>query len=67
MQCVSCTCEKFTEKKVRISSEIKDEIVEVIAYAFVCSACNDTLMDSDQMDFLRKSTVDQYEKTHEPL
>ena len=55
MQCVSCSGENFTEKEVPIKAEIKDETIEVIATAFVCSECNDTLMNSDQMDFLRKA------------
>ncbi len=55
MQCVSCSSEDFTEKDVLISSEVGDEIIEVIAPAFVCSACNDTLMSSDQMNVLIKA------------
>ncbi len=60
MQCIKCGHEKFTEKEVQIKSTIKDEIVEVIAPAFVCCECDETLMNSDQMDFLRKSTMDKY-------
>lgn len=59
MQCVSCSSEKFTEKKVLFHHKIKDELVEFSAPAFVCSKCNDALMNSEQMDFLLKTIKDK--------
>lgn len=64
MKCMHCGCEKFTEKKVRFNPTVKDEIVEVIAPAFVCSECNEALMNSEQMNFLRKVSADEYKKNH---
>lgn len=64
MKCIRCGCEKFTKKKVRFNPMIKDKVVEVIVPAFVCSECNETLMNSEQMNFLRKAGADEYKKSH---
>lgn len=67
MKCISCGSEKFDEKKLRFTPEIKREEVEVVVPAFVCSQCQTPLMDGDQMNVLRRHAADKYRKVHELL
>ena len=42
MKCLNCNSEKFEEKNMRFTSEIKNEEVEVVVPAFVCKKCQDS-------------------------
>ncbi len=62
MKCLNCDGNQFEEKTCRFTPEIKEEEVEVIAPAMVCSHCGDYLMDSEQMSHLMKMAADAYRK-----
>lgn len=67
MKCISCGHEKFDEKYLRFTPEIKGEEIEVVVPAFVCTKCQSPLMDGDQMNVLRRHAADKYRKIHELL
>lgn len=67
MKCLHCDNEKFEEKNLRFTPEIKGEEVEVIVPSFVCIKCQAPLMDADQMNRLRRMAADQYRKQHHLL
>lgn len=67
MKCLHCDSEKFEKKNMRFNPEIKGEEVDVVAPSFVCAQCQTPLMDSAQMNALRRSAADQYRKTHKLL
>lgn len=67
MKCLNCDGERFETKNIRFSPEIKGEEVEVIVPSFVCAACQETLMDGNQMNVLRKCAADTYRKQHNLL
>lgn len=67
MKCLHCESEKFKEKNLRFSPEIKGEEVEVIVPSFVCTQCQTPLMDANQMNKLRKAAADKYRKLHNLL
>ena len=60
MECLKCNCTKFSTNRVRFCPEIKGEIVEVISPSFVCKKCGETLMNTEQMDLLRRAAADKY-------
>ena len=64
MKCLYCDSENFEKKNVRFNPEIRGEEIEVIALAFVCSKCQEPLMDAEQMNILRKTAADQYRRIH---
>jgi YgiT-type zinc finger domain-containing protein len=64
MQCLNCDSEKFETKNTRFAPEIKGEEVEVIVPAFVCTKCETPLMDTGQMNVLRRCATDKYRKQH---
>jgi len=64
MQCLQCESKEFEEKNIRFAPEIKGEEVEVIVPAFVCAKCHAPLMDTAQMNILRRAAADQYRKIH---
>ena len=67
MKCLHCECEKFEEKNFRFTPEIKGEEVEVVVPSFVCVQCQEPLMDTDQMNVLRRAAADKYRKLHNLL
>lgn len=67
MKCINCNNEKFEEKNIRFTPEIKGEEVEVIAQASVCTKCNEPIVDAQQMNVLRKKAADAYRKKHHLL
>ncbi len=67
MKCLNCDCEKFEVKNIRFNPEIKGEEVEVVVPSFVCTKCQATLMDGEQMNVLRRSAADRYRKFHNLL
>jgi putative zinc finger/helix-turn-helix YgiT family protein len=67
MICLNCGNEKFEVKNARLKPEIKGEIVEIIAPAFVCTNCQAPLMDDTQMSIARRITADEYRKKHHLL
>lgn len=55
MKCINCDNESFTEKRVRLSPELKGKVLEVVSPAFVCNHCKEPLMNSKQMNALLKA------------
>lgn len=64
MRCLHCENSEFNEKQLSFPVEIKGETIEVISEAFVCNQCGEPLMNSEQMDNLRKVSADAYRKQH---
>src|SRR3989344_1030621 len=64
MKCLQCRNVKFEKKKMRFSPEIKGEVIEVIAEAFVCLKCATPFMDAEQMNGLRKIAADFYRQKY---
>jgi len=67
MKCLSCDCEKFETKNIRFTPEVKGEEVEVVVPSFVCMECQTPLMDTNQMNALRKCAADRYRKLNSLL
>jgi putative zinc finger/helix-turn-helix YgiT family protein len=67
MKCLNCDSEKFETKNIRFNPEIKGEEVEVIVPSYVCTECQTPLMDSEQMNLLRRRAADKYRKKHHLL
>src|SRR5258707_1634035 len=64
MKCLKCDHSHFVVKKKRCTQEFRDETIEVMAEATVCSKCRESYFTDDQMDVLRRLTVDQYRTMH---
>lgn len=64
MKCLNCDSEDFEEKNIRFSPEIKGEAVDVVVPCFICTACNSSLMDGNQMNQLRRAAADKYRQLH---
>lgn len=64
MKCLKCNHDKFIEQSIRFSPEVKDEIVEVIVPCMVCKNCHTTLMNTEQMNTLRRAAADKYRELH---
>ncbi len=60
MKCLKCSNDKFKIGKVQFSPEIKNQQLEVEVPCFVCKNCGATLMDSAQMNVLRRAAADRY-------
>ncbi len=67
MKCLNCDCERFETKNIRFTPEVKGGEVEVIVPSFVCMECQTPLMDTDQMNVLRKCAADKYRKLNNLL
>jgi putative zinc finger/helix-turn-helix YgiT family protein len=67
MECLNCAGKKFTKTRQRFSPEVKGEEVEVVVPTFVCAACKEPLMDTEQMNHLRRAAADQYRRKHQLL
>jgi putative zinc finger/helix-turn-helix YgiT family protein len=64
MKCLQCSGTDFTLEKTRLSSKIKNQLVEVIVPCDVCKRCHTPLMDTQQMNLLRKAASDKYRQDH---
>ena len=64
MDCLKCNGTKFSNVNVRFTPEVKGEVVEVILPATACTQCGETLMDSTQMNELRRAAADEYRSKH---
>lgn len=64
MKCLHCDSENFTIKSILFSVDFKGETVEVFSEAFVCHDCGEPLIDSEQMDGLRRVSADKYKSNH---
>ncbi|MBA3721106.1 MAG: DUF4065 domain-containing protein [Parachlamydiaceae bacterium] len=64
MKCLNCENEKFEEKQLRFTPEIKGEEIEVVVPSYVCKHCQTPLMDGAQMNLLRRISADKYRKLH---
>jgi YgiT-type zinc finger domain-containing protein len=55
MKCLKCNGDKFEIKEKVYSPYINGKNIEITSSAYICSNCNESLMDSKQMDeFLYK-------------
>ncbi len=64
MTCLNCDSKNLEIKTIHCPLEIKGKTVEVNAPAFVCTTCQTPLMDTDQMNVLRKASADKYREAH---
>jgi putative zinc finger/helix-turn-helix YgiT family protein len=64
MKCLNCNGEWFTKKRIRIPSDFRGEVIDAVVPAQVCNKCEQPLMNSAQMDVLRKAVSDTYRKKH---
>ena len=64
MKCLHCNGTDFVVKKTRLSCTVKNQPVEVIIPCEVCKKCNTPLMDTEQMNLLRKAASDKYRQEH---
>ncbi len=64
MKCLKCNNTEFSTKKIRFTPELKGETLEVLLPAYVCKECGETLMDSKQMNALRKAAADEYKSNY---
>ncbi len=67
MKCLHCDNDKFQEKYLCFTPEIKGEQIEVTAAAFACTQCQEPLMNDTQMNAFRKAAADKYRKLHNLL
>jgi putative zinc finger/helix-turn-helix YgiT family protein len=67
MKCLQCEYTEFKEENLRFTPEIKGEEVEVVVPAFVCTHCKAPLMDTEQMNKLRRAAADEYRRVHHLL
>jgi len=59
-KCLKCGDLIFEIKNLRFNPQIKKQNVEVVVPCNVCQSCNATLMDSEQMNTLRRVAADRY-------
>ncbi len=64
MKCLNCDSTVFLLKQINIKTEYNNESLEVVVPAHVCNDCEEPLMDSKQMNFLRQAAADQYRDSH---
>lgn len=64
MKCLKCNNNQFIEEKVRFTPSVKDEEIEVIVPSMTCTKCHSPLMNTEQMNFLRKTASDKYKELH---
>lgn len=67
MKCLQCNNTHFIEQKVRFNPEIKGETIEVIVPCMVCENCQTPLMNTEQMNVLRRASADKYRENHNLL
>lgn len=67
MKCIKCDNTTFIEQNVRFKPEIKDQVVEVILSCKVCTNCKNPLIDTQQMNVLRRAAADKYRELNQLL
>jgi putative zinc finger/helix-turn-helix YgiT family protein len=67
MKCLNCNSETFEEKNLRFTPEVKGVEVEVVTSTLVCTKCKTPLMDTEQMNTLRRAAADKYREMHNLL
>lgn len=67
MKCLKCSNDEFEIKRSRFDPEIKNQVVEVEVPCFACKKCGATLMDSAQMNILRRAAADRYRELNNLL
>lgn len=64
MRCLHCDSEDFKRQRLRFDPSIKGQNVEVVVPCYVCESCSTPLMDSAQMNVLRRAAADEYRSAH---
>jgi putative zinc finger/helix-turn-helix YgiT family protein len=64
MKCLKCNNTHFVKQNVRFSPTVKEEAIEVIVPCHVCKKCGTPLMDTEQMNTLRRTSTDKYRELH---
>lgn len=59
-QCLKCEESNFEVQNVRFDFEIKKQDIEVISSCNVCKNCKSSLMNTEQMNAMRKAAADKY-------
>ncbi|HEX2582600.1 MAG TPA: type II TA system antitoxin MqsA family protein, partial [Chlamydiales bacterium] len=59
-KCLKCNDSVFEVKNLRVDLTIKKQTIEVVVPSNVCKGCNAALMNSEQMNLLRKMSADKY-------
>ena len=67
MKCLNCESEEFEEKNLRFTPEVKGSEVEVVVPTFVCTKCKTPVMDTEQMNVLRRAAADKYREMNNLL
>lgn len=67
MKCLKCNNDQFVEEKVRFTPSVKEEEMEVVVPCMTCTKCHSPLMNTEQMNILRKAASDKYKELHELL
>jgi putative zinc finger/helix-turn-helix YgiT family protein len=67
MKCLKCNNDSFAERKIRFGPEIKGQIVEIILPCKVCNKCGSPLIDSMQMNLIRRAAADKYRELNKLL
>ncbi|HLG18706.1 MAG TPA: type II TA system antitoxin MqsA family protein [Bdellovibrionota bacterium] len=67
MKCLACGNTKFEDKKTRMEVRVKDTPLDVIVSAMVCTKCNESMMNDEQMNRLRKTAADEYRRRNKLL
>jgi len=67
MKCLKCNNDQFVEEKVRFTLSIKEEEIEVVVPCMTCAKCHSPLMNTEQMNILRKTASDKYKELHDLL
>lgn len=67
MKCLNCEGKDFEEKNFRFTPEVKGVEVEVVTSTFICKKCRTPLMDTEQMNNLRRGAADKYREMNNLL
>ncbi len=67
MKCLNCNGIEFERKKLRLPTTVKNQPFEVIIPCNVCKKCKTPLMDTEQMNLLRRAASDKYREEHHLL
>lgn len=64
MKCLKCNGDKFFVGKKSFYPKINGIKIFVKSPAFICYACKTSLMNTEQMNILRKKTMEKYNEGH---
>lgn len=62
MQCLKCDNDQFIEEESSFTLFLKGKKVEVEAPCISCTKCRFQLMNTEQMNVLRKAAADKYKE-----